>query len=248
MSRKNFTAFDPHSSIDTADTKHATTRPRLAGSGRPAANQSQAVRINLFVLVRVLFQYLGKVDKTLLVLAKEVLKDCERKHRTKDSKYESLAEAIAERVRDAVGEAHWLQARKIQKQLAVNQQKKKMKAVQAQRQLNQQKQEEQQKLPQNEAQGLLRDETMEAAKTITALSQALQPDLNLASSSCADQEMNVDSGGNPSMKSKPAPNSEPRHQSQTIHENSSIPRKATSGQLPLRKRIITDGSLTPSAR
>jgi len=57
------------------------------------------------------------------------LKDCERKHNTKDSKYETLADAINERVRDAVGENHWAQARKIQKQLVINQQRKKLRAM-----------------------------------------------------------------------------------------------------------------------
>jgi len=46
-----------------------------------------------------------------------VLKDCERKQNSKDSKYETLADAISERVRDAVGETHWARARQIQKQL-----------------------------------------------------------------------------------------------------------------------------------
>jgi hypothetical protein len=36
---------------------------------------------------------------------------------------------VHERVRDAVGESHWTQARKIQKQLVINQQMKKLKAM-----------------------------------------------------------------------------------------------------------------------
>jgi hypothetical protein len=61
-----------------------------------------------------------------------VLKDCERKQNSKDSKYESLADAISERVRDAVGETHWARARQIQKQLALNQQKKRWRDMKAQ--------------------------------------------------------------------------------------------------------------------
>ena len=48
---------------------------RPAGGGRrPAAGSmhSHALRMNLFVLVRVLFQYLERVDKTVLDIAKEV--------------------------------------------------------------------------------------------------------------------------------------------------------------------------------
>lgn len=92
------------------------------------------MRMNLFVLVRILFQYLERVDPSSLDLAKEVLKDCERKHNTKDSKYETLADAINERVRDAVGESHWAQARKIQKQLMINQQRKKLRAMKVKQQ------------------------------------------------------------------------------------------------------------------
>ena len=80
----------------------------------------------------------------------QVLKDCERKHNSKDSKYETLADAINERVRDAVGESHWTQARKIQKQLAENQQKKKLKAMAMQRQKNQQKAQQQQQQQQQQ--------------------------------------------------------------------------------------------------
>ena len=63
-----------------------------------------------------------------------MLKDCERKQNSKDSKYETLADAISERVRDAVGETHWARARQIQKQLALNQQKKRWRDMKAQHQ------------------------------------------------------------------------------------------------------------------
>mmetsp|Transcript_7936 Transcript_7936/g.15001 ORF Transcript_7936/g.15001 Transcript_7936/m.15001 type:complete len:348 (+) Transcript_7936:98-1141(+) len=100
----------------------------------PIIDPSQKVavlRMNLFVLVRILFQYLERVDAEILVLAKAVLKDCERKQKTNNSKYPTLADAINERLRDAVGETHWTQARKIQKQLVINQQLKKLKALKA---------------------------------------------------------------------------------------------------------------------
>ena len=63
-----------------------------------------------------------------------MLKDCERKQNSKDSKYETLADAISERVRDAVGETHWARARQIQKQLELNQQKKRWRDMKAQHQ------------------------------------------------------------------------------------------------------------------
>lgn len=120
--------------IMTSSSSPMATMRRKPATGRPggplvSSQRSQTVRMNLFVLVRILFQYLERVDSSVLHLAKEVLKDCERKHNTKDSKYGTLADAIGERVRDAVGEAHWAQARKIQKQLALNQQKKKLAAM-----------------------------------------------------------------------------------------------------------------------
>lgn len=74
----------------------------------------------LLVLLRVLFKYLERVDGAALYLAAKVLDDCERKHAAGESKYESLAAAVTERLRDAVGEAHWRQARRVQRQLAAN--------------------------------------------------------------------------------------------------------------------------------
>ena len=55
----------------------------------------------------------------------QVLNDCEKKHSSGDSKYSSLADAIRKRVRDAVGEEHWENARRIQKELATKKRKKK---------------------------------------------------------------------------------------------------------------------------
>lgn len=76
------------------------------------------------LLVRVLLQYLAKVDIEALKVAQEEIRDCERKHRDNDSKFARLSDAIRERVRNVVGEAYWNQARRIHQQLLINQQKK----------------------------------------------------------------------------------------------------------------------------
>ena len=98
----------------------------------------------------------------------QVLLDCERKHNTKDSNYETLARAIAERVRDEVGETHWMNARRIQKQMIIIRQKKKLGA------LHQSKQ---------HSQDWIADEAIEAAETISSVSQGSQsPSLDWNSS------------------------------------------------------------------
>lgn len=128
-------------------------------------------RVNLFILVRILLQYLDKVDPATSTLAREVsfsyvvvssvcktvpspratapepsrcpysphitlhhithnkrqvLKDCGRKHSTSDSNFPTLADAIRERLRDAVGETHWSSARSIHRRLAINQRRRRM--------------------------------------------------------------------------------------------------------------------------
>lgn len=160
------------------DRKMGAASARRQTAGSVSQRSTTVVRMNLFVLVRILFQYLERVDPSSLDLAKEVLKDCERKHNTKDSKYETLADAINERVRDAVGESHWAQARKIQKQLMINQQRKKLKAMKgsasksssssaaAIRPPPRQQSSPQQQKPQGA------DEALEAAKTMSALARA----------------------------------------------------------------------------
>lgn len=135
--------------------------------------------MNLFVLVRILFQYLERVDPSLLRLAKEVLKDCERKHNTKDSKYGTLADAINERVRDAVGETHWAQAKKIQKQLVINQQRKKMVSMKTKSQaakpsLSRRSSSDRPVILPSQQQNSPRDKALEAARTMSALSQSVQ--------------------------------------------------------------------------
>jgi hypothetical protein len=131
--------------------------------------------MNLFMLVRILFQYLERTDRTVLDLAKEVLKDCERKHNTKDSKYETLADAISERVRDAVGESHWKKARMIQKQLALNQQKKKMrtmKGVMRQRDSKNSPMTAHAQHDDSQVRPSLNDEAVQGVQTMSAMSQA----------------------------------------------------------------------------
>lgn len=103
----------------------------------------------------------------------QVLKDCERKHNTKDSKYETLADAIGERVRDAVGENHWAQARKIQKQLVINQQRKKLKAMKGQAAKSALQRLQTGASPQQKQQAA--DDAMEAAKAMSALATQNEP-------------------------------------------------------------------------
>lgn len=235
-----------------------------ASAGRPNGS-SQAVRMNLFVLVRILFQYLERVDTSVLDLAKAVLKDCERKHNTKDSKYETLADAISERVRDAVGETHWTQARKIQKQLAANQQKKRLKAMAQAAQRSRGKgagrsssqqtgipsMGQQQSTPSLGGQMSRRlsgnDEAMEAAQAMSALAQqsTSATPTNTTSSSA---EMEVDSSLHGSSNNNISLRNQEVNKSSLSIDNNSVASSSlnrggpggttTSGQLPLRKRIM----------
>ena len=49
----------------------------------------------------------------------QMLKDCNQKHKSKDSKYATLMDAISKQVWNAVGKTHWTQAKQIQKQQAL---------------------------------------------------------------------------------------------------------------------------------
>ena len=82
-------------------------------------------RMKLFIIVRILLRYLKKVDPILSDKANAVLKDCERKHSSQESRYETLADAIQDRLRDTVGGTHWQKACVIQRQLAADQRKNK---------------------------------------------------------------------------------------------------------------------------
>ena len=101
----------------------------------------------------------------------QVLKDCERKHTKGESKYETLADAISKRLRDCVGETHWTNAVRIQRQMAIIRQKKKLKVSQ---QAAQRWSDSQQR--QGRQQCSLKDEAMDAAETMAAMSrQAAAP-------------------------------------------------------------------------
>jgi hypothetical protein len=61
----------------TSGSSAVADQRRRPASGRPicpvaALQKIQALRMNLFVLVRILFQYLERVDTAVLSLAKEV--------------------------------------------------------------------------------------------------------------------------------------------------------------------------------
>ena len=70
--------------------------------------------------VRVLFRYLEKVDPKTLVLAKIILRDCERNRQANISQFGTLSGAINERLRNAVGEVHWDEAWRIYRQVIGN--------------------------------------------------------------------------------------------------------------------------------
>lgn len=150
---------------DEAETDNADVRRRRATTQRVG---TVASRKNLALLMRVLLQYLAKVDAAAMKAAQEVrattlqlllygsiaesqactqgnfcsyhirhacfvnendvykvLRDCLRKHKSKDSQFVFLSDAIYDRVRDSVGEEHWKKALQIHRQLLVNLQKKK---------------------------------------------------------------------------------------------------------------------------
>ena len=97
--------------------------------------------------------------------ANQVLEDCERKQRTKDSNYDTLADAISKRLRDSIGENHWTNACRIQKQMIVIRQKKKLRAFQGAAQSSQSK---------RHSQHWMISEAIEAAETISFMSQGSQ--------------------------------------------------------------------------
>lgn len=121
----SYTASNSLSQIMTNERQVPRTVTPTATSAKRTRQTIKLNRLRLFILIRILFQYLQKVDPQLLHLAKEVLKDCERKHKSNESKYGSLAEAINDRLRDVVGEAHWAEARRIQSRLMVNHRRRK---------------------------------------------------------------------------------------------------------------------------
>ena len=84
-----------------------------------------AHQLNVFVLVRLLFHYLEKVDPQLLLEAKRALKDCDRRKREGDPGYQQLSEVIPRRLRRIVGDKHWGRALAIQRNYLLQKKRKK---------------------------------------------------------------------------------------------------------------------------
>ena len=82
-------------------------------------------QLNVFVLVRLLFHYLEKVDPQLLLEAKRALKDCDRRKREGDPGYQQLSEVVPRRLRRIVGTKHWGRALEIQRNYLLQKQRKK---------------------------------------------------------------------------------------------------------------------------
>ena len=82
-------------------------------------------QLNVFVLVRLLFHYLEKVDPRLLLEAKRALKDCDRRKREGDPGYQQLSEVVPRRLRRIVGTKHWGRALEIQRNYLLQKQRKK---------------------------------------------------------------------------------------------------------------------------
>lgn len=80
-------------------------------------------RLNIFVLVRILFHYLEKVDPKLLLQAKQVLKECDKQKKAGNPEYQNLADAIPPRIKNCVGDHHWSKALAIQRQFLKSKQK-----------------------------------------------------------------------------------------------------------------------------
>jgi hypothetical protein len=92
------------------------------GGGGPVGGAHQ---LNVFVLVRLLFHYLEKVDPQLLLEAKRALKDCDRRKREGDPGYQQLSEVVPRRLRRIVGTKHWGRALEIQRNYLLQKQRKK---------------------------------------------------------------------------------------------------------------------------
>jgi len=106
------------------------SNPRTHPAAAKVSQSRQLNRVNLFVLIRVLFHYLEKVDARLLVQAKQVLKDCDKRKKDGDPEFQSLAGSIESRIRATVGDLHWNKALTIQRQVLLNKQKQKVAAMQ----------------------------------------------------------------------------------------------------------------------
>ena len=96
-------------------------------AGNSRRDRESTHQINVFVLVRLLFHYLEKVDPSLLLEAQAALKDCDRRKRNGDTAYASLSEAIPRRLRRVVGDKHWGRALAIQRDYLLKKQRKQKK-------------------------------------------------------------------------------------------------------------------------
>eukprot|EP00578_Thalassiosira_sp_NH16_P019052 CAMPEP_0181094276 /NCGR_PEP_ID=MMETSP1071-20121207/9906_1 /TAXON_ID=35127 /ORGANISM="Thalassiosira sp., Strain NH16" /LENGTH=242 /DNA_ID=CAMNT_0023176593 /DNA_START=193 /DNA_END=921 /DNA_ORIENTATION=- len=220
-----------------------STQQRALATAATTSQRSHAIRMNLFVLVRILFQYLERVDRSILDLAREVLKDCERKHNSHDSKYETLADAVSERVRDAVGEGHWTKAREIQKQLAINQQKRKLNSMRVAR--GQWKRHARQHLRVNVSKP--REKLpYKAARVTLSMSRKASP-----SAVARSREMGMDNGGNDNSRvdsqaaSRTIVNSEQASSSSHDEIEGATGTLSSSGKLPLQKQVMFTTSASP---
>jgi len=120
MTSPNITRGPQHENI----TKSETTVPlHKFPSVIKAMSPHQIVirhRINLFVMIKILFKYLNRIDPALAARAKNLLKDCNKQNaqRQKQGKssmvvYGNLADTIERRVRLCVGDAHWQRAQNV---------------------------------------------------------------------------------------------------------------------------------------
>mmetsp|Transcript_25008 Transcript_25008/g.28822 ORF Transcript_25008/g.28822 Transcript_25008/m.28822 type:complete len:226 (+) Transcript_25008:158-835(+) len=122
MTSPNITRGPQHENI----TKSETTVPLHKSPSRiKAMSQTphQIVirhRINLFVMIKILFKYLNRIDPALATRAQNLLKDCNKQNaqRQKQGKssmvvYGNLADTIERRVRLCVGDAHWQRAQNV---------------------------------------------------------------------------------------------------------------------------------------
>uniref|UniRef100_A0A7S4RVE2 Uncharacterized protein n=1 Tax=Ditylum brightwellii TaxID=49249 RepID=A0A7S4RVE2_9STRA len=64
-------------------------------------------RLNLFMLIRIIFVRLEKINPRLLIQAKRVLKDCNTLKQKGHPKFQNLAVSIESQMRKTIGEKHW---------------------------------------------------------------------------------------------------------------------------------------------
>mmetsp|Transcript_67270 Transcript_67270/g.99726 ORF Transcript_67270/g.99726 Transcript_67270/m.99726 type:complete len:161 (+) Transcript_67270:50-532(+) len=70
-------------------------------------------RLDLFVIINILFSHLEKVNPRLLPYVKQVLKDCDSLKKKGHPQFQSLAIPIEFHIRRTIGETHWNEALKL---------------------------------------------------------------------------------------------------------------------------------------